>query len=125
MKKVKFTFWLLGFGCGVILAGIIGTFLSLRINLKTVGVEEKQIISALPSEEVAPKSEQEMCEVYIPYTSGASEICIILEKAGVVEDGESFLEYIKLHQKQTKLKNGEFLLPSKAEYETLLELLLP
>ncbi len=32
MKKVKVTFWLLGFGCGIALAGMIGTLLSLRID---------------------------------------------------------------------------------------------
>lgn len=33
MKKVKVTFWLLGFGCGIALAGMIGTLLSLRIDV--------------------------------------------------------------------------------------------
>lgn len=32
MKKVKVTFWLLGFGCGIALAGMIGTLLTLRID---------------------------------------------------------------------------------------------
>lgn len=32
MKKIKFIFWLLGFGCGVTVTGIIGTFLSLKIE---------------------------------------------------------------------------------------------
>lgn len=30
-KKEKFIFWLMGLGCGILLSGIVGTFLSLNI----------------------------------------------------------------------------------------------
>ena len=35
MKKMKFTFWLLGFGCGMALTGIIGTFCVLNVKMES------------------------------------------------------------------------------------------
>lgn len=167
MKKVKFTFWLLGFGCGMILTGMLGTLLTLKVDFEVVSSQDDQIhntmqpltkenkeIENLSLEESDTVSEdepikednliedlvgekentlkleestietQEKYEVYIPDQSGASEICRILEQAGIIENGKDFLEYIKENEKQTKLKNGYLELPYNADYATLLELLV-
>lgn len=175
MKKVKVTFWLLGFGCGIALAGMIGTLLTLRIDLSVqqlntkednvadeVREEKRNSIEAQGSkddsldtvlddsiqdevsdhqvmendkgefvrDDLMPISgmQQEVAinyyEVHIPNNSSASEICAILEEAGIVESGKDFLEYIKEHKKQTRLKNGTFKLPMYTDYDTLLALLL-
>lgn len=170
MKKVKVTFWLLGFGCGITLAGIIGTLLTLRVDahMQELGrqenntnniAEESRIesqsnieseknkenpIDPVLSEsiqkdtnsnqvvidnhtqtiETKEKIIESYCTVHIPNTSSASDICTILEEAGVVENGKDFLEYIKAHKKQTRLRNGTHNLPKHTDYETLLTLLL-
>lgn len=167
MKKVKFTFWLLGFGCGMILTGMLGTLLTLKVDFEVVSSQEDQKLSTMQSmtneheeieeltleenekvSEVNPTEEddltkdlveekknisdieestikvQEKYEIYIPEQSGASEICTILEQAGLVENGKDFLGYIKENGKQTKLKNGYLELPYNADYATLLELLV-
>lgn len=167
MKKVKFTFWLLGFGCGMILTGMLGTLLTLKVDFEVVSSQDDQThntmqpltkedkeIENLSLEESDTVSEdepikednliedlvgekentlkleestvetQEKYEVYIPDQSGASEICRILEQAGIIENGKDFLEYIKENEKQTKLKNGYLELPYNADYATLLELLV-
>lgn len=175
MKKVKVTFWLLGFGCGIALAGMIATLLTLRIDTSSQRIStrksdvldeqikenednveeknderssiessddnniEKEINDGRIAMEDKEQSfgnddktsvieqqnkERDYYEVDIPNASSANEICIILEKAGIVEDGKDFLSYIKEHKKQTRLKNGRINLPSYADYETLLALLL-
>lgn len=178
MKKVKVTFWLLGFGCGIALAGIVGTLLTLRVdarmqessrqenNVNNVGEEsriesqsnmeseknkENSIDSVLSesiqedisSNQVVINNKEEhtrdnhlqaierqeeiiesYCIVHIPNTSSASEICTLLEEAGIVENGKDFLEYIKAHKKQTRLRYGTLNLPNHTDYETLLTLLL-
>ena len=168
MKKVKVTFWLLGFGCGIALAGMIGTLFTLRIDSviqQQTNVKENTIIdeakierqnntkeqsneessvdpvlsknsqenlndnqttidSYMPAIDTQQKEVNNYCEVYIPDTSSASEICEILEEAGIVESGKDFHEYIKEHRKQTRLKDGMLNLPIQSDYETLLALLL-
>ena len=42
MKKVKFTFWLLGFGCGMILTGMLGTLLTLKVDFEVVSSQDDQ-----------------------------------------------------------------------------------
>ena len=180
MKKIKITFWLLGFGCGITLAGIAGTWMTLQIdasiqqenqdknktNPKTDNIqlenqtsienknqqenlknpiqnkevlEEKEInnnqavvdnkeelIGGDESKAVEESKEKikDYYEVFIPNTSGASDICSILEAAGVIENGKEFHQYIKTQGKQAYLKDGTFKLPKNADYETLLALLL-
>lgn len=181
MKKVKVTFWLLGFGCGIALAGIIGTLLTLRVDahMEELSAQENNVNSVIEewrtesqsnmetktdkenpndpelserrqeevedtySNQVAINNKEELTnendmqtidlkqetiesyyKVHIPNTSSASEICTILEKEGIVEDGKDFLKYIKEHKKQTRLRYGTLNLPKHADYETLLTLLL-
>lgn len=186
MKRIKVTFWLLGFGCGMVCMGILGTWMTLKIgvdmqkedqeqgrvhnsleaprnenledingkdaNDKTdslieyaenkdnsqvkiinnnemivdnkeelVGGEERQNLEKNEVEEVEIEG---YCEVFIPSTSGAGDICTILEKAGVVEDGKEFHNYIKAQGKQAYLKDGTFTLPKHADYKKLLTLLV-
>lgn len=180
MKKIKVTFWLLGFGCGITFAGTIGTWVTLQIdasihkenqeeneknekiqefeaeneislknksqqeNLKDfeqdreyveqkdvnnnqVMVDNKEELIGGDENKAIEKQEEkteEYCEVFIPSTSGATDICSILEAAGVIESGKEFRRYIKEQEKQTYLKDGTFNLPKGADYETLLALLL-
>lgn len=42
MKKVKVTFWILGFGCGIALAGMIGTLLTLRIDTSSQRISTRE-----------------------------------------------------------------------------------
>lgn len=178
MKKLKVTFWLLGFGCGIILAGIVGTLLTLRVDARVQEVNRKEnnvndiveesriespnslesernteaLIDPVlnesiqkdtnnnqiminskeefngdhPTQDIEAKEEiiESYYTVYIPSTSSASDICVILEEAGIVESGEDFLDYIKVHKKQTRLRHGTQNLPKHTDYETLLTLLL-
>lgn len=78
----------------------------------------------MPAIDTQQKEVKNYCEVYISDTSSASEICEILEEAGIVESGKDFHEYIKEHRKQTRLKDGMLNLPIQSDYETLLALLL-
>lgn len=52
MKKVKVTFWLLGFGCGIALAGMIGTLLTLRIDISAqrISTRENDVVDELIKE---------------------------------------------------------------------------
>lgn len=52
MKKVKVTFWLLGFGCGIALAGMIGTLLTLRIDISSqrISTRENDVVDELIKE---------------------------------------------------------------------------
>ena len=180
MKKIKRTFWLLGFGCGITFAGTIGTWVTLQIdtgieqssqeqskqnekmeefeaqnqtdlkntsqkenlqdseqakeyrqekdvNNNQVVVDNKKELTGGEENKTIKEHEEkieEYCEVFIPSTSGASDICSILESAGVIESGKEFRRYIKEQGKQTYLKDGTFSLPKGADYETLLALLL-
>lgn len=177
MKNLKVTFWLLGFGCGIMLAGIVGTLLTLKVDAHMQEVNRKKnnvnniieeskiespnsleserhteapIDSVLnesiqtdtnndpiinskeesdgehPTQPIQAKEEttESYYTIYIPSTSSASDICILLEKAGIVESGEDFLSYIKVHKKQTQLRHGTQNLPKHTDYETLLTLLL-
>lgn len=54
MKKLKMTYWLLGFGCGIILSGIVGVFCSLNIRLETSAINHNE-----PTTVVGNNSEEE------------------------------------------------------------------
>lgn len=163
MKKIKVTFWLLGFGCGITFSGIVGTWVTLQIDASIqqenqVSIENKnqqeklkdsiqnkeplegkdvnnnqvvvdnkeEIIGGEERKTIEESKEktQDYYEVFIPSTSGASEICSILEAAGIIESGKEFHQYIKAQGKQAYLKDGTFKLPKDVDYETLLTLLL-
>lgn len=47
MKKLKTTYWLLGFGCGIILSGIVGTICSLNIRVETSGITSSEWASGI------------------------------------------------------------------------------
>ena len=51
MKQVKLTFWLIGFGCGIVITGITGALITL--NISTNGVE--QVVSSDGLENQATK----------------------------------------------------------------------
>lgn len=183
MKKIKVTFWLLGFGCGMVCMGILGTWMTLKIgadmqkedqeqgrvhnplegarneNLEDINdkdvnnktdslieyaenkddsqvkiinnnemiVDNKEELVGGEKHQSLEKNEVEIegyCEVFIPSTSGAGDICTILEKAGVIEDAKEFHNYIKAQGKQVYLKDGTFTLPKHADYKKLLTLLV-
>ena len=177
MKRVKFTFGIIGFGCGMVTSGMIGTLLSLNIKVpehastnaskEQVVIEEdkenshskQEVIStetnienesstSKVSEDKAQKIQEEqaadhiqekkdepvenltqsensgVCEVIIPSKVSAGEICEILKDAGVIDDAENFLSYIKSRKKQTSLKSGQYTLPINANYEDILEALI-
>ena len=154
MKKLKFTFWLLGFGCGVTVTGIIGVFVSLKIETpknEQVATYEKVVKEApsmMPLEEIAEvtseslKEEQMVNEtekslepsaavneeetiaykvIDIPKSASAKEICELLEKEGVIEDSEAFLDYIRSKKKQRFLLYGKLSLPVGTSMEVLLD----
>ena len=168
MKKVKVTFWIIGFGCGIVVTGIIGALLTLNVQQKekdevyaeSPKLEESTIISP---ESISDESKQHnlvedeqkkvensaietnenqeqnnetqeqnnvdeqvkvIQNVIIPSKLNASEICEILEKNGVVKDGDDFLKYVKEQKKQTYLKSGEYNLPVEASYDIILNKLI-
>lgn len=177
MKKIKVIFWVLGFGCGIVFSGIIGTWITLQVNVRIQNQSQGEIFVSDSAEETKienqnpiqndksresliedkssiaekevnnnqivvnnneeligsgdnrgieknEKKQEDYCEIFIPSTSGASEICKILEEAGIVENGKAFHDYIKEKGKQAYLKDGHFTLPKDADYETLLALLV-
>lgn len=178
MKRVKITFWILGFGCGVILTGIIGVLVSLKANYsvqkmlleerykeqqveanQTNSVENhkiqnegasqeeqneanKQVTSSVESKKPAKqdqnsakdhsnvsnqastqKAEQVVGKkgVTIPSRLSASEICTLLEKEGIVDDGKAFLDYIKKQKKQAYLRAGYYELSIGGSYLEILD----
>ena len=79
MKKVKLTFWLIGFGCGIVVTGMIGALLCLNVKVepkdqvyaindsisnqleeeKALMIQESQIETQKHSNEVNAKSESQ------------------------------------------------------------------
>lgn len=168
MKKTKLTFWIIGFGCGMVTTGMIGALLCLNIKTtetieSTTQIEQEQLKeTTLPSLvdeqnevtsdvnnqeqiEVEKLDESEMeaetvlqetmqekeviqeatiKEVIIPSKVTAGEICRILEGAGIIDNADNFLTYIRAKQKQTQLKSGVYQLPINADYEIVLDELI-
>lgn len=182
MKHVKITFWILGFGCGVILTGIIGVLVSLKANysVQKMLLEEKYKVQQIEADQTSPienqkmqnngdlqgeqkeankkviasaepsetakqdqnstkintkvnnqvsnqKSENQKSEqvvgkkgVTIPSRMSASEICTLLEKEGIVDDGKAFLDYIKKQKKQALLRAGYYELSVGGSYLEIL-----
>lgn len=76
MKKVKFNFWLLGFGCGIILAGAVGTFISLSVKVP----EQTVNVVAEPIEQVATEQATE--------NKGQDQTSVIANESTKVEQEE-------------------------------------
>jgi len=56
MKRLKLTFWILGFGCGMVVTGIIGTLLSLNIEVDTTKQSDKtEQVSEIKEESLVQK----------------------------------------------------------------------
>ena len=153
MKKIKFTFWLLGFGCGMAFTGILGTFISLKVvpmsivqeTHKSLSEDVAQSEGEMPTQlsqvdenaqnqqsningdgQESESLEQEALyrEIDIPSVYSASEICQLLQEEGIVEDGKAFLEYIRERKLQRYLQDGHLKLPLNASYEELLNELI-
>ena len=56
MKKVKLTFWLIGFGCGMVVTGMIGALLCL--NIQTESKEQAYVIKGSMVNESKEEKEQ-------------------------------------------------------------------
>lgn len=62
MKSIKITFWLLGFGCGIVLAGGIGTVLSLKTVRQEEHMEKQTSIEQANQPEMVNDSEKQDLE---------------------------------------------------------------
>ncbi|MDF2877531.1 MAG: aminodeoxychorismate lyase [Clostridia bacterium] len=62
--------------------------------------------------------------IYIPEKLTALQICIILEKEGIIQDAKDFSAYLVKNKKTTYLKDGTISLPTNATYEELTKRLL-
>lgn len=141
-KKEKFIYWFIGLGCGIMLSGIIITFIGL--NLKTIenpNINQQKIVDDLPNESIMEKPitedkerqevsevEQEVREsaykwVDIPSAYSATQISYFLETEGIVDDGVAFRNYIAEQKKTTKLRTGNQYLPMNGEYDEILNIL--
>lgn len=159
MKK---TYWLLGFGCGIVLSGIIGAIMALGIqeyseeaapeveremiqsneNLdkgainnetvdeyKTEKYEQDQTINEGVSTDIKVEEDikveaPETIEVYVPERMIASEIAMLLEEYGVIEDAITFVEFVREQKKTTKLQDGKLIFDKNGSYEEILEILV-
>lgn len=88
MKKLKFTFWLLGFGCGVTVTGIIGAFVSLKIE--------------------APKNDQvtiyEKKVEVTPSTQPTGELPVVMSESPKEEQVVNDTEKASVEEKQEEIK---------------------
>lgn len=85
MKKIKFNFWLLGFGCGIILTGAVGTFMSLGIKVPDQAVHALES----PIEQVAEgKASEEKVEDQGTAPNQTSEITEVETKEEIKEPQE-------------------------------------
>ena len=165
MKNLKFTFWLIGFGCGIVVSGIIGTLFTINLEAhetksepsrlevnqlsereeeletnaeleQTQGIEQEKNSSNIseqmlekPHDEVSTAStlkvaRKKYCEIEIPKNASAMEICYLLEQNNIIEDRDSFLEYIKSKKMQSRLRAGKVKLPVLGDDEEVLNALI-
>ena len=166
MKNLKFTFWLIGFGCGIVVSGIIGTLFTINLEAhetksepsrveanqlsereqqeveENTGVEQRQGVqeekdrpnvseqmAEKPHDEVSTAStlnvvERKYCEIEIPKNASAMEICYLLEQNNIIENRDSFLEYIKSKKMQSRLCAGKVKLPVLGDDEEILNALI-
>lgn len=156
MKRIKMTFWIIGFGCGMMVTAMIGVLLSL--NLSTTKIEEP-IVKAIVSEsndkqnkpnnikkdetivniesqenkaltEVQKEAEEEKkiettdkpksCEITILDHYSGNDICQLLEEKGLVDNAESFRQYIWSQNKEKSLYSGTINIPYGLSYAELL-----
>lgn len=144
-KREKFIFWLMGLGCGILLSGIIGTFLSLNIlneefkvrnevtsqfnsNNETNRSNEESNSDNKTNEKNIPKvsnnKKEETIQLYITSGLSATEICELLEKNQIIKDAIKFKEYVKKQGKVTSLRQGKFEFSRNMSDEEALGILL-
>lgn len=62
MKQIKMTYWLLGFGCGIILSGIVGTICTLNVQEYKISVSSTEELEPIETnnqdEEIKPDNEK-------------------------------------------------------------------
>lgn len=61
--------------------------------------------------------------VTIPKNCSTEDVANILQREGLVEDKEEFVDFVVSENMATKLRYGEFLIPKNSSYEDLIELL--
>ena len=88
---------------------------STKINTKVNNQVSNQKSENQKSEQVVGKK-----GVTIPSRMSASEICTLLEKEGIVDDGKAFLDYIKKQKKQALLRAGYYELSVGGSYLEIL-----
>ena len=167
MKNLKFTFWLIGFGCGIVVSGIVGTLFTINLEahetksepskleakqlnegeeeantdtgIKLGQTEEikKEKGSTNISEQILQENHDEVstastlkviekkyCEIEIPKNVSAMEICYLLEQNNIIENKDTFLEYIKRKKMQGRLRAGKIKFPVLGEEEEVLNALI-
>ena len=149
-KNKKFIFWLIGFGCGMVLSGIIAILYSL--NTKEYRQDFTSTLTTQPSKQIELREDTEQKQqqtlqtsettdaidtttkpimttketqsdtitVYIPKGISATEICSLLQEKDVIANANEFFEYVKEMNKTKRLKYGEIIFPRNANYEVVL-----
>ncbi len=89
-------------------------------------VEEQPPVPAkqLPTEIVEELPPITVTELYIEYSSSATQVANLLEEAGIVDDAYSFLMYVRGQNKDRQLLEGNFVFQSNYDYEDILNVLL-
>lgn len=74
MKKVKVTFWIMGFGCGIVLAGMIGTLVSLKTVGRIQEIQEENKITSQIEQQVTDQEFKNEDNKYKEQSSTLNEI---------------------------------------------------
>ncbi|ONI46733.1 hypothetical protein AN644_02670 [Candidatus Epulonipiscium fishelsonii] len=85
---------------------------------------EEIILEQTPPEIVEEQPEITAIELYIEYSSSATQVSNILAEAGVVDDAVAFLMYVRGQNKDRELLEGNFVFQSDYDYEDILNVLL-
>ncbi|ONI37767.1 hypothetical protein AN639_09125 [Candidatus Epulonipiscium fishelsonii] len=85
---------------------------------------EEIILEQTPPEIVEEQPEITAIELYIEYSSSATQVSNILAEAGVVDDALAFLMYVRGQNKDRELLEGNFVFQSDYDYEDILNVLL-
>lgn len=134
MKKTKFTFWLLGFGCGMMLTAMIGIFVVLSVKTEpNKEISQTHQENTLPLNKIEQSTKASVSEkesevttyktITIKKAQSAVEVCSILEKEGIIEDQEAFLKYIVDNKKEKYMRIGTVVIPSNIDYKELLKVI--
>lgn len=101
MKKLKTTYWLLGFGCGIILSGIVGTVCSLNIRVETSGMNNSELASDIKVQNEDEKKlikydaeEEYKTEKYKEENIKSDEELLVVDE---INDGSEVINTILVH----------------------------